>query len=453
MRVMNRIRISRSLAAGALALAVILALTGPVASQQSAAPTFTKDVAPILQEKCQACHRPGYIAPMSLLTYDDTRPWAKSIRERVLSRQMPPWHIDKSVGIQHFANDRSLSDDQVNTIVRWIDGGAQRGDPKDMPPPKQFPDDSIWNFAERFGGPPDLIIKSPPYAMGAVAQDAWYKPVVETGLTESRWVRAIEIHPSTVKGRKIIHHALARLQQQEGAARDAGLIEEIGGTAGLFMEWAVGKQGEIMRPSSGKLMLPGSKIVFEVHYHAVGEAITDSVELGIYLYPKGQEPKYRQVLGLFNSIAGGSRNIDIAPNSTFVSQSTSTMRQAGRIENFQPHMHLRGKAMKLEALLPDGETMLLSYVDRFDFNWMTNYIYADDAAPILPKGTQLRVTAWYDNTRANKNNPDPDQWVGFGDRTVDEMGHAWINITYMSDEDYAKEIAKRKGATAANLAQ
>ena len=124
MRVINRIQISRSLAAGALALAVILALTGPVASQQSAAPTFTKDVAPILQEKCQACHRPGYIAPMSLLTYDDTRPWAKSIRERVLSRQMPPWHIDKSVGIQHFANDRSLSDDQVNTIVRWIDGGA-----------------------------------------------------------------------------------------------------------------------------------------------------------------------------------------------------------------------------------------------------------------------------------------------------------------------------------------
>jgi hypothetical protein len=119
------------------------------------------------------------------------------------------------------------------------------------------------------------------------------------------------------------------------------------------------------------------------------------------------------------------------------------MRQAGRIENFQPHMHLRGKGMSLEAILPDGTTRMLSQVDRFDFNWMTNYIYADDAAPILPKGTQLKVTAWYDNTRANKNNPEPDQWVGFGDRTVDEMGHAWINITYMSDEDYANEIAKR----------
>ena len=134
-----------------------------------------------------------------------------------------------------------------------------------------------------------------------------------------------------------------------------------------------------------------------------------------------------------------------------MSQNFIPMRQAGRIENFQPHMHLRGKAMSLDALLPDGTTMVLSHVDRFDFNWMTNYIYADDAAPILPKGTVLKVTAWYDNTRANKNNPDPDQWVGFGDRTVDEMGHAWINITYMSDEDYAKEIAKRKGATAANV--
>ena len=174
------------------------------------------------------------------------------------------------------------------------------------------------------------------------------------------------------------------------------------------------------------------------------------MELGIYFYPKGQEPKYRQTLGLFNAIAGGSRNIDIPPNATFVSQSSSTLRQAGRVENFQPHMHLRGKAMQLEAILPDGTTTMLSRVDRFDFNWMTNYIFEDDSAPLLPKGTQLRVTSWYDNTKENKNNPDADQWVGFGDRTVDEMGHAWINITYMSDQDYETELAKRK-QTAVNL--
>jgi len=386
---------------------------------------------------------------MSLVTYGETKPWAKTIRERVITRTMPPWGIDKSVGIQHFANDRTLSDKEIETIVKWVDGGSPQGEPKDMPTAKKWPDDSKWNFAELFGGPPDLIVKSPLYTVPAVASDSWYKPTVETGLKEARWVRAIEIRPLTVKGRKVTHHALARLQQQEPGALanplDNGSASAgVASAEGLFMEWAIGKQGEIMRPNSGKLMLPGAKIVFEVHYHWVGEPITDQVELGIYFYPKGQEPKYRETLGLFSAIVGGNRNIDIAPNSTWVTQSTTMMRQAGRVENFQPHMHLRGKAMQVEAVLPDGTTKLLSKVDRFDFAWMTNYIFADDSAPLLPKGTALRVTAWYDNTKNNRNNPDSDQWVGFGDRTVDEMGHAWINITYMSDSEYEHEVAQRK---------
>jgi hypothetical protein len=433
---------------------IALPAAGSTEEKAADVPTFTRDVAPILQDKCQACHREGYIAPMSLITYEETRPWVRSIKARVAARQMPPWHLDRTVGIQEFKNDRSLTDKQIDTLVRWVDAGAPKGDPKDMPPPRQWPDESVWNFAGQFG-PPDLIVKSPSYTMPAVALDAWYKPVVETGLTEPRWVRAIEIRPSTVKGRRITHHALARLQQPErtanGPAADAPPDEV--GNAGLFMEWAVGKQGEIMRPNSGKLMLPGSKIVFEVHYHAVGEPISDSVEMGIYFYPKGQEPKYRQVLGLFSSIAGGSRNIDIPPNSTFVSQAFHVMRQPGRIENFQPHMHLRGKAMSLEAVLPNGTTMMLSHVNRFEFNWMNNYIYADDAAPLLPKGTILKVTSWYDNTAANKNNPDPNQWVGFGDRTVDEMGHAWINVTYLSEEDFQAEVAKRKAHPATPVPQ
>ena len=210
------------------------------------------------------------------------------------------------------------------------------------------------------------------------------------------------------------------------------------------MEWAVGKQGEIMRPNSGKLMLPGSKIIFDIHYHAVGEEITDSVELGIYFYPKGQEPKYRQVLAALQAVAGGRTNIDIPPNSTWITQNFFAMDKPGRVENFQPHMHLRGKAMAIEAILPDGKTQMLSHVNNFNFNWHVNYIYAADAAPVLPKGTMLRITAWYDNTTANRNNPDPNQWVGFGDRTVDEMGHAWVNITYMSEDDYQAELAKKK---------
>jgi hypothetical protein len=423
-------------------VALLCSVTGAAHAQgQAAAPVFTKDVAPIFQEKCQSCHRPGYIAPMSLVSYDESRPWARSIKARVAAKQMPPWHIDKSVGIQDFKNDRSLTDQQIDTIVRWVDAGAPKGDMKDMPPAKQFADDAVWGFAERFGGPPDLIIKSPPFTTPAQALDIWFKPVVETGLTEARWVRAIEIRPATVKGRKVTHHALARLQQDDPDA--SADVDGVG--AGLFMEWAVGKQGEIMRPNSGKLMMPGSKIVFEVHYHAVGEEITDQVELGIYLYPKGQEPKYRQVLASLPAIAGGARNgIDIPPNGTFMSQGLFVMKQAGRVENFQPHMHLRGKAMSMEAILPGGQTQMLSYVNNFNFNWHNNYVYADEAAPLLPKGTILRITSWYDNTKNNRNNPDPDQWVGFGDRTVDEMGHAWVNITYMTEDEFNAEVAKKK---------
>jgi len=436
-------------AIGSTVMLAVSVMAAAPAETTAPTPTFTKDVAPIFQAKCEACHRPDSIAPMSLKTFEEVRPWARSIRARVASRQMPPWHIDKTVGIQHFENDRSLTTEQLDTIVRWIDGGAPMGDPKDMPPPVKWADDAGWNFKSKFGEP-DLIVKSPPYHMPAHAQDAWYKPAVPTGLTEARWVRAIEIRPSTIKGRRITHHALARLQQNDGTAADAptptGDDADVG--PGLFMEWAVGKQGEIMRPNSGKLMLPGSKIVWDIHYHAVGEDITDSVELAVYFYPKGQEPKYRQVLALFSGVTEGNRNLDIPPNAVVVNQNFHVMKQAGRVENFQPHMHLRGKAMAMEAILPNGTTQMLSYVNDFQFNWHVNYVYADDVAPLLPKGTILRITAWHDNTASNKNNPDPTQWVGWGDRTVDEMAHAWVNITYMSDEDYQAELARRKQMTA-----
>jgi len=343
----------------ALALASVIACPQfSIAESANTTITFTKDIAPILQEKCQACHRPDSMAPMSLVTYEDVRPWAKAIRERVLTRQMPPWHIDKTVGIQKFKNDRSLPDAQIDTIVKWVDAGVPKGDPKDIPPPKQWPDESKWNFADLFGGPPELILKSPDWTVPAVGLDVWYKPVVPTGLTEPRWVRAIEIHPATVKGRKITHHALARLQQEDPELNLAAAADDAaaGGAllGGLFMEWAVGKQGEIMRPNSGKLMLPGSKIIFEMHYHAAGEQITDHVELGIYFYPKGQEPKYRQTLAALQSVAGGSRNIDIPPESTYVSQNFIPMKMAGRIENFNRTCTCVGRLCRWKPSFPTG---------------------------------------------------------------------------------------------------
>ena len=261
---MDRPRVSwRTLLHGVVAVSA-MALPAPApAAEPAATPTFTKDVVPIFQDKCQACHRPGYIAPMSLVTYEETRPWARSIKTRVATRQMPPWHIDRNVGIQKFKNDRSLSEQDIDTIVRWVDGGAPRGEMKDLPPAKVFADDSVWNFAEIFGGPPDLGIKSTPYTMPALAQDHWWKPEVPTGLTEDRWIRAIEIRPSTVPGRRITHHALARLQQEETDPLALGAAADVG--AGLLMEWAVGKQGEIMRPNSGKLMKAGSSVVWDIH--------------------------------------------------------------------------------------------------------------------------------------------------------------------------------------------
>jgi hypothetical protein len=438
-----------------LSIALAALLVGTVSASAAEAPknpTFTKDIAPIFQEKCEACHRPDSIAPMALRTYDEVRPWARSIMARVAERQMPPWHIDKTVGIQEFKNDRSLTDTQVETIVRWVQQGAAKGEMSDMPAAKVWPDEQGWLLAKQFGQTePDLVIKSKPWTQKEGQNDAWWKPVVETGLTEPRWVRAIEIRPGSVKARKIVHHAIARLQQVEPDApqdqQDAGVFAN----TGTFMEWAVGKQGEIMRPNSGKLMLPGSRIVWDIHYSNGGETITDTSELGIYFYPKGQEPKFRQTLHLVGATNAGG--IDIPPNTVKATQGFFVLRQAARVESFQPHMHLRGKAMSMEAILPGGQVQILSHVADFNFNWHNSYVYTDDAAPLLPKGTILKITAWHDNTSAKKSNPDPNVWVGHGDRTVDEMAHAWVNVTYMEDADYIAEVEARRAKLATNTHQ
>ena len=388
--------------------------------------------------------------PMSLVTYEETRPWAKSIRQRVISRQMPPWHIDKTVGVQHFKNDMSLSDEQISAIVRWVDSGAPLGNAKDMPPAKQWGAENEWKAAKDLG-PPDLVIKSDPYTMAAHHQDVWWRPSTDIPLTEPRWVRAVEMRPGTLAGRRITHHAVAYLAQNDPDSILPGSDADVRGRA-MLMEWAVGKGYDLYRPDTGKLILPSAQISWDVHIHAVGEAIRDHVELGIWLYPKGQEPKHRTYLTAFQAVQGRNRtrNVDIPPNSIVESQNFTVLPKAAQLENFQPHMHLRGKAMEVEAILPDGTTQVVSYVGKFNFNWMTNYIYADDAAPAFPKDTMIRVTAWYDNTTANPNNPDPDQWVGFGDRTVDEMGHAWMNVTYLTDEEYNAWAAQHKNRLTAS---
>lgn len=438
----STLSVCRRMALSTFVFTAVAALPALAAEQPPAQPTFAKDVAPILQEKCQECHRKGSMAPMSLVTYEESRPWAKAIRQRVVTRQMPPWHIDPTVGVKKFKNDMSLTQGQIDTIARWVDNGAPMGDAKDMPPAKQWPAEDEWKAAKELGQP-DLIIKSEPYTMAAHHQDVWWRPSSDIPITEPRWVKAVEMRPGSLAGRRITHHAVAYLAQDDPEAIIPGTTADLRGRA-MLMEWAIGKGYDFYRPNTGKLLLPGSKISWDVHIHAVGEQIRDHVELGIWLYPKGQEPKYRTYLTPFQAVKGldRSRLVDIAPNSVVESQNFTVLPRPAILENFQPHMHLRGKAMEVEAILPDGSTQVISYVGHFNFNWMTNYIYDDDAAPYLPKGTIIKVTAWYDNTRANPNNPDPDQWVGFGDRTVDEMGHAWMNVTYISDDDYNAWAAK-----------
>jgi hypothetical protein len=441
-------------------MGAVLVLAAPAAAAET--PTFSKDVAPILQAKCQSCHQPNSIAPMSLMTFQEARPWARSMKERVSSRQMPPWHIDKSVGIQSFKNDMSLSDEQIDTIVRWADGGAPQGDPKDLPPAKPPVTSNEWQGVLNGYGPPDLVIKSSEYKMPAKHQDVWYRPQSDIPITEPRWIRMVEIRPSNLGARKTLHHSVAYqvLSPDNVQSINTGLApgpssvsaDDAVNRRPMIMEWAIGKGYDRYRDDTGKLLMPGEKISWDQHIHAVGEEIPTGSELAFWFYPKGQEPKKRSYLVGFTGI-DRTKMLDIPPNSIARTDGFTVLKENTMITNFQPHFHLRGKAMEVEAILPDGNKQLISYVGNFNFNWMTNYIYADDAAPVFPKGTVIHVAAYYDNTTANKNNPDPEQWVGYGDRTVDEMAHAWMNVFYLSDDEYNQIVEERKAKTQRNTQQ
>ncbi|MQA29389.1 MAG: hypothetical protein GEU82_06050 [Luteitalea sp.] len=451
----------RNVSRGVLSVGALLALTAPAsaADAPTGPVTFSKDIAPIFQAKCQECHQPNSIAPMSLITFQEARPWARSIKERVSTRQMPPWHIDPSVGVQKFKNDMSLSQDQIDTIVRWVDGGALQGDPKDLPAPKPLVTTNEWEGVRDGFGPPDLVIKSSEYTMPAKHQDVWYRPMSDIPITEPRWIKMVEIRPTNLKARKTIHHSIAyqilspdnvasvNTGTATGGSDAAPSVEDLVNRRPMIMEWAIGKGYDQFREGTGKLIVPGEKISWDQHIHAVGEEIVSGSELGIWFYPKGQEPKKRSYLIGFTGV-DRSKGLDIAPNSISHTEGFTVLKEHTLITNFQPHFHLRGKAMQVEAILPDGNRQIVSYVGNFNFNWMTNYIYDDDAAPVYPKGTVIHVSAYYDNTKANKNNPDPDQWVGYGDRTVDEMAHAWMNVIYLNDDEYKALVDERKAKAA-----
>ena len=427
-----------------LAAAVSLAVFAANGQAQEAPPNFSADVAPILQESCQECHRAEGIGPMSLLTYDEVRPWASLIKDRVARREMPPWHIDRTVGIQDFANDISLTDDEVRTIVAWVDAGAPEGNSADLPPAVVWPDARNWALEEEFG-PPDMIVQSTPYTVVANGQDQWWNSEIQfEGLEEERWIRAAEFKPAFPLGKKVVHHGHATFNQ-DGPDGERGLKVALA-------RYGVGKTWEVFPEDSGVRIPTGpAQINFNLHYFPIGQEVPeDVVEVGLWFYPEGDQPQL-QSMGEQRFLIDGTsatgqraRDLIIPPHGKLVLEGSHVLERPAVIHSFRPHMHMRGVGMTMEAVYPDGRRELLSQADKYDHNWQISYQYAEHAKPVLPAGTVLLFHSMYDNTEDNPINPDPDQWVGFGARGVDEMSHAWIGITYVDEDEYERLITERE---------
>ena len=382
---------------------------------------------------------------MSLLSYPDVRPWARSIKDRVERRLMPPWHLDTTVGIQDFKNDISLKPDEIDMVVQWVDAGAPEGDPADLPEPLQFPRADAWEVEALLGRPPDFIVRSTPYTVVANGQDQWWAPEVEfDGFDEPRYIRAAEFKPSYPLGIKVAHHGHAMLRgaaPQEGDERPPSV---------RLVGMGIGKRWDLLPEGVGKLLPPGPATVrFNLHYFPTGEQVTDVIDVGVWLYPAEDEPS-KVTAGERQFYVDGTHrtrprasDILIPPHGHLVLEDQYVMAQPALLQSFRPHMHMRGTEMSMEVLYPDGRRELLSSVNRYDHNWQIAYVYDDDAQPLLPRGTVLMLRSKFDNTAANRINPDPDQWVVFGARGVDEMSHAWIGITYLDDAEYEELSAAR----------
>jgi hypothetical protein len=398
--------------------------------------TFSKDVAPIFQKSCQSCHHEGTSAPMSLMSYSEARPWARSINERVVRRDMPPWHLDKTVGIRQYKNDRSLSDDEIATIARWVDGGAPQGNPADMPPAPAFTSDKEW-----FIGTPDLTVTTDQdFVMYPNGPDWWLDQFGEVKMPEDRWIKAMEIKPSNPK---IVHHAVIYAIEPDAPE---GTPE--GGVQ--LHEYAVGKYGDIFADNTGRLLKKGTRLRFDMHYFAVGSAQHNKTTIAFKFYPKGETPKYQVRSIAIRNVPNDE--LEIPPNSVVRTDGYYRLTKNARIDSFQPHMHMRGRGMTVEAINLNNTTTILSSVDHFNFNWHINYIYADDVAPLLPAGTVLHMIGIHDNTSANPRNPDPNMWAGFGERSVDDMVQVWLDMVYLDDAEFNRLVAERNAKKGPRLA-
>jgi hypothetical protein len=409
-------------------------------------PTYANEVSRIIQDNCQICHQPGQIGPMSFTSYDEVRPWAPLIRMKVLDREMPPYQYDNDIGVQELKGDWRMSDEDINTIVAWVDAGSPMGNPENLPREKDFPSVGEWRLASELGQP-DHTIQSSPWDVPANGQDLWWEPEVDAGLTESRCIKAVETLPSA-SAHGSTHHANSHFV----VLNDEG--EWVRGER--LSEFAFGKLGEMVPEGACRKVPAGSKVGWSIHYYPDGNAVpNDQVTVGIWYHDEednfDEEEAYPQDLRAYNLSSGG--DYLIPPHGKLMTQGFHSFDHPVRVDSWQPHLHLRGVAMTMEVFDPNtGRREVISQASNWNAGWNHSHTYEDGFQPLLPAGTTLILTAWYDNSADNPRNPDPDQWVGAGQRTTDEMSHAWIAVTHLDDAGYEKMLAEREKRESASVA-
>lgn len=383
-----------------------------------AAVTFHKDVEPILERSCQECHRPGEVAPMALLTYEQTRPYARAIKAEVLQKKMPPWPADPR--FSKFSNDRSLTEAEIKILSAWADTGATEGDKADAPALRTWVEG--WNISK-----PDVVIKMPTaFEVPARGEIEYQYIVVPSGFTEDKWVQQVEVRPSD---RTVVHHALVYLREPgvkwmadakpgipfvppnlTPSTRFANLL---GASNDVLTVYTPGMVPDIYKPGQAKQIKAGSDFIIQVHYTTNGKATKDQTSIGL-VFAK-EEPKER----IITTAAVNNRFTIPAGDGNFMAEATVPVVNSMTMVSLFPHMHLRGKAFQYDLIYPNGETKTILRVDQWSLNWQLSYKLAE---PIqLTPGMKVKATAWWDNSPNNPSNPDPSKDVKWGDQSWEEM--------------------------------